>query len=158
MTPNFKLKLWVHLWGDPLKKVCGKTPRSWFLSKKHNFWFSWTNFRTRFEARGHVPRGCSAHQMKGLGPLICLATRKRAISHFSKIGSIRFPDFQIVNLMLIWNMKKLIIADRMRICNVQNFNIAIFKLRLNLSYNSQIEPKIKAHHHKAAYLALIVWL
>ena len=44
----------------------------------------------------------------------------------------------------------------MRICNVQNFNIAIFKLRLNLSYNSQIEPKIKAHHHKAAYLALIV--
>ena len=75
MTPNFKLKLWVHLWGDPLKKVCGKTPRSWFLSKKHNFWFSWTNFRTRFEARGHVPRGCSAHQMKGLGPLICLATK-----------------------------------------------------------------------------------
>ena len=67
--------------------------------------------------------------------------RKRAISHFSKIGSIRFPDFQIVNLMLIWNMKKLIIADRMRICNVQNFSIAIFKLRLNLSYNSQIEPK-----------------
>ena len=27
--------------------------------------------------------------------------KKRAISHFSKIGSIRFPDFHIVNLMLI---------------------------------------------------------
>ena len=75
MTPNLKLKLWVHLWGDPLKKVCGIWPRSWFSSKKHDFWFSWTNFRTRFEARGHVPRGCSAHQMKGLGPLMCLATK-----------------------------------------------------------------------------------
>ena len=75
MTPNLKLKLWVHLWGDPLKKVCGIWPRSWFSSKKHDFWFSYTIFRTRFEARGHVPRGCSAHQMKGLGPLMCLATK-----------------------------------------------------------------------------------
>ena len=28
-----------------------------------------------FWAHGHVPRGCSAHQMKGLGPLICLAIK-----------------------------------------------------------------------------------
>ena len=30
---------------------------------------------TRFLARGHVQRGCSAHQMKGLETLMCLATK-----------------------------------------------------------------------------------
>ena len=30
---------------------------------------------TRLWAHGHVPRGCSAHQMKGLETLICLATK-----------------------------------------------------------------------------------
>ena len=36
-----------------------------------DFHFSWTNFMTRFWARGYMPRGCSAHQKKGLETLIC---------------------------------------------------------------------------------------
>ena len=47
-----------------LKKTAGMGPGSRTFFKFCDFCFSWTNFRTHFWPRWHMPRGCTANEIE----------------------------------------------------------------------------------------------
>ena len=64
--------IFFMIWTDDFKKqTAGMGPGRRIFFIFCVFCFSWTNFRTRFWPRGHVPRGYSVNEKEGLEKLIC---------------------------------------------------------------------------------------
>ena len=75
---------------------------------------------TRFWARGCMPRGCSAHQKKGLETLICLATKILKIG--PKLGELwpfqsKYPE----PLIKVTSHKEVIRAEMMSALKISGY-------------------------------------
>ncbi len=86
-TLDFKLKHLHNLGGDQKKKPTEKCIK-WSFFKFLDFHFSWTNFRTRFWTRGHVPRGWSLNGNENWG----------SYGH----DNLNYPKYSMQTTSLVW--------------------------------------------------------